>query len=219
MATTCQPLTYRRLQTQLQPNEELSHPSWGNHTCHDAQEAEIPRHALKQVTLTPGAAQCHQTWTWRLALMLCPTWMWPQYTLIRLGRSLPGPFSLWRGGRFSGQPPSFEQRQPWVFLSCGSQHIQSVYVINSMGGRARESVKRAASVLGSLGNGRKMPTISSTHIYIFTLTTTCYSCVQSCAAPCFHLPESSSSSDRALCTLRLDANCCVLSYPCTVKPV
>lgn len=124
MATTCQPLTYRRLQTQLQPNEELSHPSWGNHTCHDAQEAEIPRHALKQVTLTPGAAQCHQTWTWRLALMLCPTWMWPQYTLIRLGRSLPGPFSLWRGGRFSGQPPSFEQRQPWVFLSCGSQHIQ-----------------------------------------------------------------------------------------------
>lgn len=52
------------------------------------------------------------------------------------------PLQPMKGWEVLGQPPSFEQQQPWVFLNCGSQYMQNFYVINSMGGRERESVKK-----------------------------------------------------------------------------
>lgn len=59
-------------------------------------EAEIPKCALKQRTLTPGAARYLQTPSWRLL--------------------------------------------HWVFLTWGSKHMQSIYLVNSMGGRVREAI-------------------------------------------------------------------------------
>lgn len=134
-------------------------------------QAEIPRHALEQLNLAPGAAQCLQTPSPRLTCVQCHTWMWP---LAYCGQTEEKPPKTLQGTR--GWEALGMASWLWAVIthccsgyssaaSCGSKHTG-----NSTGGRVREANVKGYIRSRSLVSERKMPTISNTHTCIFSLT-------------------------------------------------
>lgn len=138
MATTCQPLTYRRLQTQLQPTGELNHPSLGKPTWQDAMLSwdtySCPEAAHRGTRSSPVPPDPKL----KTCLGATSHWNVAQAHWGQNGEKPPKTLQAMRVWEASGMT---SQLGPVITsCCCGSKHMQSVYLVNSMGGRVKEVI-------------------------------------------------------------------------------